>query len=154
MNRLAAAEEVPRANGEAPAMLDEPSPASITVSPGRPSPLGVDDCCDGFNFATCPRADRVPERHPVLRTEAFYTEKDLEWFGPVAATRLGRSDARPRLPGPATDAGGRKLRRTVLAVQCRRDPGRVPPAGSTRGPVARPARYRQPGTGRRISVRE
>jgi isoamylase len=36
------------------------SPASLSVSEGRPLPLGVHDCCDGFNFALFSRhATRV-----------------------------------------------------------------------------------------------
>jgi glycogen operon protein len=41
-------------------MPDEPAAASVTVTPGRPLPLGVDDCCDGFNFAVFSRhAERI-----------------------------------------------------------------------------------------------
>lgn len=94
-------------------------PQSYQVSPGRPLPLGVQDCCDGFNFAVFSRhaervelvvferaTDPVPSFSLDLRPPHHRTG-DI-WHARIAGLRWGQAYAY-RVHGPWAPERGERF---------------------------------------------
>ncbi len=99
---------------------------TFRVAPGRPLPLGVDDCCDGFNFAVF---SRHAERIELLVFESAASEQPLLsldlsdprhrtgdiWHALVEGVRWGQAYAY-RVAGPLAPQEGLRFDATALLL--------------------------------------
>ena len=98
---------------------DEAKAARLQVTPGRPLPLGVQDCCDGFNFALFSRhAERVEllifedaaATRPLWAFDldpAYHRTGDI-WHALIDGVRWGQAYAY-RVDGPSAPQEGQRF---------------------------------------------